>query len=167
MEPGLLACRLLGRRLALRLRGLAEDVLQVGAHFLRIKSRGRGRGGLVRCVVHAPTLSPPPRPCRINPAMSLLNRGCAQKCWPQGLEHFDRPNALQEEALLLPKQKQKALSPPCGTEHTVTPYTIATQCEAHLPRQSGRRVPSWPTVQGGLPLWVTMERPPPTISWTS
>lgn len=63
----LLASGLVGRRLARLRHSLAKQVLQICAYLLRIKTGGRRRRGLVRCV-HALTLSPAPAGCRINPA---------------------------------------------------------------------------------------------------
>ena len=70
----LLASRLVGRRLARLRRSLAEQVLQIGAHLLGVKTGGRRRRGLVRCV-HPLTLSPAPAGCRINPANVSVKQG--------------------------------------------------------------------------------------------
>lgn len=71
----LVACRLWGRGLALLLRSLAKHVFQIGAHFLRIKARRRGRRGLVLCV-HGPTLSLQPLQRRSNPANVSVKQAC-------------------------------------------------------------------------------------------
>ena len=140
----LLACRLVGRRLSRLRRSLAEQVLQIGAHLLGVKTGGRRRRGLVRCV-HALTLSPGPACHRINPANVSVkqkrgrvnrSRNGARRTVPQ---FFSKPHGHY----LCRSQKhcKYGKEQHGGKEQSVTPKTIATQCKK--PRHLGCQGSNW------------------------
>lgn len=140
----LLACWLVGRRLSRLRRSLAEQVLQIGAHLLGVKTGGRRRRGLVWCV-HALTLSPAQATCRINPANVSVKqkRGRVNRSrkWREknSTQFFKKPHGHY----LCRSQKhcRYGKEQHGDKEQSVTPQTIATQCKK--PRHLGCQGSNW------------------------